>query len=312
MTPKITIQIVGWNSAHVLPATLQALSSIPREEAVIRYIDNASRDGSAEVVRRSLLHADVVLLPRNRGFAGGHNVGLERCTTPYVLILNPDAVLLGDGAEQLLAVFTNERVGAAQGKIFRDEQRRILDSCGIVMTAALNGADRGAGTVDRGQYDRPADIAAVTGAAGLYRLSALRAIAHRSGEIFDEDFFAYKEDVDVGWRLRRAGWRIVYRPFPLALHARALGPVTENYWRMRPRALLRRLRDPRTFYSLRNWVWMILKNVSWREELRAEVFIDARLLFFFGLSLLYWPLLRVWPAILHGAPKMVEKRQDIG
>lgn len=309
--PKLTIQIVGWNSAAVLPATLQSLSSIPREAVVIRYIDNASRDGSAGLVGRSLPQAEVICLPENQGFAGAHNRGLARCTTPYVLILNPDARLLWAGVEVLRQAFADEKVGAAQGKIYRDERRRILDSCGIIMTKALNGIDRGAGEIDTAQYNQAVDIAAVTGAAGLYRLAALRAIAHGRTEIFDEDFFAYKEDVDVGWRLRRAGWRIVYWPFPVAIHTRAVGAATDNSWRAAPRALRRRLRDGRTFYSLRNWVWMLLKNLSWREELRAEVFIDARLLFFCGLSLLYWPLLRVWPAILRGAPKMLEKRRSI-
>ncbi|MBI4022071.1 MAG: glycosyltransferase family 2 protein [Candidatus Andersenbacteria bacterium] len=308
MTPKVTIQLVGWNSAAVLPEALSAIRSIPREAATVRYIDNASTDSSGLTVRRELPLAEIIELPENRGFAGGHNVGLERCRTPYVLILNPDAIVLWDGVEQLLSLFEDARVGAVQGKIFRDAKQRILDSCGVEMTKSFNGRDRGAGEDDVGQFDREADIAAVTGAAGLYRLSALQAVAQQDGEIFDEDFFAYKEDVDLGWRLRRAGWRIVYRPVPMAVHRRALGAGTALGWSSRPRQLYRRLQDKRTYYSLRNWVWMLVKNITWREEMRAEIFIDARLLLFMGLSLLYWPLLRVWLDVLREMPKMLAKR----
>lgn len=312
MTPKLTIQIVGWNSAARLPQTLAPLTSIPRDEVIIRYLDNASTDGSTRLVRRHVPHAEVIELPSNRGFAGAHNEGFKRCLTSYVLVLNPDAVLLWDGVCQLLPVFVDERVGAVQGKIYRHIKHRVLDSCGIVMTAALNGVDRGAGDVDRGLFDNPANIAAVTGAAGLYRMAALRGVAHGEGEVYDEDFFAYKEDVDLGWRLKRAGWSIKYLPVPMAIHGRVLGADTELGWSLNPRRLKARLRDRRTYDSLRNWVWMLIKNLTWREELRAELFIDARLIFFFGLSLLYWPLLRVWPEIIRGIPKMIEKRKSLG
>src|SRR5688572_13844797 len=105
MAAKLTIQIVGWNSARELPDTLQALSTIPRDEAVIRYIDNASSDSSAALVQAQLPQADIILLSQNLGFAGGHNAGLRRCTTPYVLTCDPDVALDWAGLEQLLAAF---------------------------------------------------------------------------------------------------------------------------------------------------------------------------------------------------------------
>lgn len=312
MEPQVTIQIVGWNSAGHLPACLAALRPVPAGAAVVRYLDNGSRDDSVALVRRLLPAAEVVELSTNRGFAGAHNAGLVRCTTPYVLVLNPDVRLCWPSIPKLLGLFGDETVAAVQGKLYRDDAQRVLDSAGIVMTAALNGRDRGAGEVDRGQYDAPAELAAVTGAAGLYRLAALREVAHDGIEIFDEDFFAYKEDVDLGWRLRRAGWKIFYRPVAEAVHLRALGAGTPRQWSWRPRRLRARLRDQRTWYSLRNWVWMLCKNASLRDLIRHEVFVDARLLFFLALSAVYWPLLRVWPAMVRGLPRMAAKRDQRG
>jgi len=303
----LTIQVVGWNSSAVLPETLAALSTIPRGEAVIRYIDNGSSDNSVEQVRSGLFSAEVVLLGENRGFAEAHNIGLARCTTPLVLTLDPDVTLDWVGVKELLATFNDATVGAVQGKLHR-AGGKVIDSAGIVQTLALNGRERGANEIDTGQFVHDAELLAVTGACGLYRLSALRDVAGGSGNYFDQDFFAYKEDVDLGWRLNRAGWKVLYRPVLMGRHRRTLGRRGVVGWGMNPVIIWQRLRDRRTRYSLRNWVWMITKNVSGRQMLKAKLFVDTRLVLFLALSLLYWPLLSVWPEIVRGLPRMVEKR----
>jgi GT2 family glycosyltransferase len=308
MAAKLTIQVVGWNSAAELPETLAALSTIPRGEAEIRYLDNASRDDSVALVKRYLPQADIVELSRNTGFGGAHNIGLHMCRTPFVVVLNPDVVLNWAGVRDLMRVFDDPTVGAAQGKLYRTDGR-MLDSAGIIKTSALNGSERGAFEEDRGQYNTEANLLAVTGACGLYRLAALNRVADESGEFFDEDFFAYKEDVDLGWRLNRAGWRVVYRPILMGQHRRVLGRRGFMNWGLTPRSVIERLRSERTRYSLRNWVWMIAKNASLREEMRAEIFIDARLFFFFAVSLVYWPLVPVWTEIFRGLPLMAAKRE---
>ena len=307
MAANLTIQIVGWNSAQELPATLAALATIPRGEAIIRYIDNASSDGSDELVKKLLPEADRMLLPHNFGFAGAHNRAMARCTTPFVMTCDPDVAIDWPGIKELLATFQDPAVGAVQGKLYRTDGTSI-DSAGIVLTRALNGHERGAYEEDTGQYDEEAELWAVTGAAGLYRVAALQSIAEGDGQYFDEDFFAYKEDVDVGWRLRRAGWRVLYRPVLMGRHRRTLGRRGFLNWGLSWPAIWERLKSPRTRYSLRNWVWMIVKNVTLMQELKAGLFIAVRLVSFLVLSLLYPPLLGVWPEILRGIPTMLHKR----
>jgi len=176
------------------------------------------------------------------------------------------------------------------------------------MTRTLNGIDRGAGVADRGQYEEPAELAAVTGAAGIYRLQALREAAYGGLEVFDEKFWAYKEDVDLGWRLRLAGWRVVYLPVLTAYHTRAVGPQTAAAWSWQPQRLLARLRDRRTALSLRNWVWMLTKNMTFRTAPVYAAAAGVRLLAFAVITMVYWPLLPAWAETLRGIPAMLRRR----
>lgn len=282
---------------------------MPRQEVTIRYIDNGSRDDSAALVRRVLPWADVIELKENQGFSRAHNIGFHHCETEFVLTHDPDVEIRWPGVVQLLPAFADPTVGAVQGKLIRryPPTPRVIDSAGIAQTLTLNGKERGANEEDQGQFAAPAYLLAVTGACGLYRLSALKAVAFRE-EIFDEDFFAYKEDVDLGWRLNRAGWKIKYLPIEMGIHNRTLGRRGFLSWGANPRTMYQRLANPRTRYSLRNWIWMIAKNASLGQELRHEIFVDVRLLVFFGLSLLYPPLLTVWLETAKGVPKMLAKR----
>ncbi len=295
MTP-LTIQIVGWNHAGRLTPGLSALARLPADEVVIRYLDNGSTDDSVALVKKLLPKAEIIELGYNTGFARAHNEGFRRTTTPYVLIHNPDLVIDWAGITELLHVFADPTVGAVQGKLMRVSAEATIDSAGIVLTRALNGVDRGAGELDRGQYETPVAITAATGACALYRVEALKAVGY-----FDEDFFSYKEDVDLGWRMQKAGWRSLYMPVITGYHHRHL-----QAWRLSN--FYSRLPDPRTRYSLRNWVWMVAKNVTFVQELKAELFIVGRLLVWLGLSFLYPPLLTVWWEILQGLPRVVAKR----
>lgn len=307
----LTIQIVGWNSAKHLPAAMKALHRIPADAGVaIRYIDNGSTDNSIEIVRSLMPTADVMALPRNEGFAGAHNRGLEHCSTPFVLIHDPDIQIEWAGIKQLLKAFDNPKIAAVQGKILRQQKTSpaIIDSAGIILSGALNGKERGAFEEDRGQWVTPVSVIAPTGACALYRVSALKEVAHTPHEYFDKDFFAYKEDVDLGWRLNRHGWQCQYIPVFVAYHNRTLGKRGFLNWGLNPRSILHRLKSPRTRYSLRNWVWMIVKNASVPQVITHTPVIAVRLAVFILLSLLSPSLFHVWPQIIQGIPTMIQKR----
>lgn len=305
----LTIQIVTWNGARVLPETLVVLKDIPPTQATIRFIDNHSTDVTRRLIAAALPGADILALPQNIGFAAAHNLGFAKATTPYVVTCDQDVALSWAGVVELVESFSDEAVAAVQGKLLRAARsadgRPLIDSAGIVRTLALNGVDRGAGLVDSGQYNAPDEVAAVTGGCAIWRLSALRQVAYGESEVFDEDFFAYKEDVDLGWRLRRAGYVLRYEPVLMGIHHRTFGAGSaEARWT----SLYRRLQNVRTHYSLRNYIWMLVKNISAKEILIYDIAIAGRLLIFVFLTVLYPPLLMAWLQALQKLPLMVRKR----
>jgi GT2 family glycosyltransferase len=312
MNEKLTIQIVGWNSADVLESGLIALKTIPQDEVLVRYIDNGSNDDSVLLVKKHLPQADIIELSKNKGFSAAHNIGLKRCDTPYVLLHDPDVTVEWAGIKELISELDNEKnIGAVQGKLFRVESnKKLIDSAGIELTLALNGRERGANEVDEGQYEKKEYILAATGSCVLFRMKSLHNVKYGESEFFDEKFFAYKEDVDLGWRLNNAGWKVKYVPVDVGVHRRTLGKRGFMNWGLNPIKVLARLRNPRTRYSFRNWIWLIVKNASFKQGLLHEVFVDLRILVFLILSCFYWPLFTVWGEVWRGLPLMMKRRNS--
>ncbi|MEX0650066.1 MAG: glycosyltransferase [Candidatus Andersenbacteria bacterium] len=313
---KLTIQIIGWNSAEHLRDACRALSAIPAEMVQIRYIDNASGDNSVEIIRNALPDADIIELSENVGFVGGHNIAFAKCDTDFVLTHDPDVEIDWMGTQAVLQVFADSKVGAVQGKLMRKNELGGIDSAGIVQTRTLNGKERGAGEPDSGQFNSQAELLAVTGAYGLYRMKTLRELAHseyevaghKALEVFDMDFFAYKDDVDLGWRMNRHNWKVVYEPIFVGTHARTLGKRGKVPWAFHTRGMQERLSSLRTRYSFRNYLWMLIKNMTLLDEIKYDWFILPRIIYMVLLSLLYPPLFTVWGEVLRGLFRMIRKR----
>lgn len=309
MKAKLTIQLLGWNGASFLRETALALKEIPSDEVIIRYIDNGSEDASLEIVRDILPHADIVRFETNIGFTGAHNKAFALCTTLFVLTLDQDITVLWEGLKTLLTEMENNpKLGSVQGKMYRKEGKKILDSAGIVQTLALNGKERGANEKDMGQYDTKTDILAATGGCAIYRVEAIKEVSY-NGELFDEDFFAYKDDVDLGWRLNNAGWKVQYLPVLVGYHARTMGKRGIFNWGINPKVISDRIANNRTKLSLRNYIWMLAKNMTFKDEVKHDLFIAIRLLAFFILSLFSPKLFSVWKEAYGGIHKMHEKRR---
>jgi len=214
----VAVVIVSWNSSDELP---ECLDSVQREGASeIIVVDNGSRDGTPELVKAEYPAVTLIRLSENRGFAAGCNIGVRASESPYVLFLNADALLEPGYLGTLVAALASDaKAASAVGKlVYWRDGVRYIDSAGIRLCAyALRPLDRGYGEPDHGQYDRACTIFGPSGAAALYRRSALRDVGEQA---FDEEFFAYYEDVDLAWRLRNKGYRHLYEPRALALHER--------------------------------------------------------------------------------------------
>ena len=260
---KVTACVVSFNTAEHLPGCLDSLAAQTHPDLEVVVVDNASADGSAEVVRRT--HPDVRLLanPDNRGFAGGANQGLALAEDGAFFVLNPDIRLAPDHLERAVAALglapdvasvqgRLRQMDPATGEAILQDGHPLIDTTGHTAHTNRVFRNRGGGQPDDGRFDQPADIFGVSGCAALYRLDALHDIAI-AGEVFDTDMFAFFEDVDVDWRLKARGWRSRYAPDALGLHERGGEGARRS-------DLVERL-------SYRNWFLTVLKNDDLRTAL---------------------------------------------
>jgi GT2 family glycosyltransferase len=239
--PFVSIVLVTWNSAQYLQRCHDAIRRQTHPEFEFIVVDNASTDGSAEqaTIRNST----------NRGFAAAVNQAIAVAEGEFVQLVNPDCFLEPDYIATLLTAFDDPRVGSATGKLLRANGQGI-DSMGIRMTRSgrhFDIAEDGAG----------GEVFGVSGAAAMYRMSFLRDVAI-GGEIFDEDFFAYREDADLAWRGRLFGWKAVCEPRAIAHHVRRVTPEVRgtlppeiNMHSVKNRFLLR-LKNEGAYLALRN------------------------------------------------------------
>lgn len=215
----VAVVVVTWNSEAVIERCLRSAAAAGPVEILV--VDNGSRDDSVSRAMTAVPDTRVIQLERNLGFAGGCNVGIANTTSPYILFLNDDACLEPEYLNVLVQVLeTDPQAASATGKLMLQQESGCsrIDSTGLAMQYyALRPVDRGHGEVDRGQYDEPGECFGPSGAAALYRREALLSVGP---EVFDEALFAYFEDVDLAWRLRRAGWRHRYDPRARAEHTR--------------------------------------------------------------------------------------------
>ena len=254
--PRITVILVTWNSADFLNQALDSLSvqGMPLE---IIVVDHGSSDRSIEIAR-TYEQVRVIETGKNLGFCAGNNLGIHQARGEYILLLNPDARLDAGYLQKAIHVMdANPQAALFTGKILRMDSngvpclkndQAVIDTTGIQLKLNRQAIDRGQGECDAGQYNTAGPIFGVCGAVFFARKSALDA-ASVDGEYFDEAFFAYKEDVDLSWRLQLLGYQALYDPAASAYHARG--------WKQQGRAAV----SPATrYHSFRNRRLMILKN----------------------------------------------------
>ncbi len=262
MAALIAVSLVTYNSREEIPRCLDCLFHQTLQDFCVKVWDNGSTDGTVEFLKTlSLPQVSVELSGENVGFCAAHNHLIGESDTAYVLVLNPDCYLEANYLEEVFsAIQRDERIGAVAGKLYRidhplerfDKARRraLLDSTGIYFTPALRHFDRGSNEVEAGRFQRSEWVFGVTGAAAFYRREALEHV--RLGhEFFDEDFFAYREDADLAWRMQSAGWKCLFTPRAIGYHVRKVLPTD----RASTQALL-------NMHSVKNRFLFRLNNVS--------------------------------------------------
>ena len=272
MPVDVSIVVVSKNSGPDLAVALRSAVAQRGVACETLLVDNASTDGSREIARGFGGAVRLLALETNVGYAAAMNAGIDATTGRYVLALNPDCRLEPDFAAILsrrLDAPDAARVGSASGRLYRAEgpdlaQGPLLDSAGIRFTASGRHFDRGAGEAAAGRFETEEDVAGTSGAAAFYRRAALQAAKIATG-YFDADFFVYREDADLAWRLQKLGWRCRYIPSAVASHRRRNMPDRRR--RMSPVA---------NMHSVKNRFLLRINNQTAGELARTAVPTFAR------------------------------------
>jgi GT2 family glycosyltransferase len=248
--PVVTVVVVTWQGAHLLPACLDSLRRQTIPHAVV-VVDNASTDGTTELLATRFPEVTVIQTGGNLGFAGGAQTGLEAARTPYVALLNNDAVA---EPEWLAALVTHleghpEAAAVTSRMLLQGGDPPLLNNTGVVLLADDYGADRDLRAEPTTRLE-PGPVFGFSGGAALLRRSAVEAAGG-----FPRPFFLYYEDTDLSWRLRLAGWEIRYEPRAVVHHAHS--------------ASVDQTSDRFAFYNERNRLLMLTRCAPARRAVRA-------------------------------------------
>ncbi len=251
MNPKIAIVILNWNGAKLLQQFLPSVIEHSIGDFTEIYVaDNGSTDYSLSILQQNFPEIRVLDLKRNYGFARGYNEALKQIDSDYYVILNSDVEVTSGWLESPIRLMeTDSSIAAVQPKILSFQQKSQFEYAG----AAGGFLDRfgypfcrgrifNEVEADLGQYDDSIDIFWATGACMFVRAGKF----HEVGG-FDADFWAHMEEIDLCWRLRNRGFRIVFTPESTVYH---VGGGTLSY--DNPQKL---------FLNFRNNLWLLYKNL---------------------------------------------------
>ena len=291
---KVSVVVPNWNGIDSLAPCLDSLLGQSKACRII-VVENGSKDGSLEFVQQKYPQIELIIHQNNKGFAGGVNAGIRKSIAggdEYVALFNNDAVADKDWLKNLVAdLEINTDTGIVTCKLM-DSAKKHLDSTGEGYSTWGLPYPRGRGEPVSDHYDDQVQIFAASGGASMYRTSMLKQIG-----LFDEDFFAYYEDVDISFRAQLAGWKVRYVPEALAYHQ--IGATSSK------------IKGFTTYQTIKNLPWLLYKNAPLSVLVRIlPKFLFAY--FSFVVSAAWrgqsWPALRGYYKMLVLLPKKTLER----
>lgn len=300
--PKIAIILIHYNTPHFLKTCLDSIINQTYKNIDTYFIDNNSpeKTGLKFVEKTYKEKIKIIANTENLGYAKAANQGIklaiEQSNADYIVITNPDIIYSPTYFEKVLyRAESGPKIAAITGKVYKydfeaKKPTKIIDTVGLYIDKSLRVTDGGQGTLDEGQYEIEKEIFGISGACPMYRKEALEAVKMPNGECFDEDFFMYKEDVDLSWRFQLAGYKCLYTPKAVAFHGRGTGAIERRTMRQ----IFKNRKNLSKFqrhYSFRNQHLMCFKNTPIKTYLRYFPYIflrDALAMFY---VLIYEPFL---------------------
>lgn len=307
--PLISVVVLNWNGDRTIERCLRSLEEQTYRPLEIIVVDNASTDGSADLVRERFPDVKLVLNEKNLGFGGGNNVGIRASNGKYIMMLNNDTRLEPNCIEELKkSIEKDERYGASASKILLEYEDNLIDAAGIVVCP--DGLSIGRGRLEkRDRFDNEEEVFFGSDCACLYRREMLEDIG-----LYDEDFFAYADETDMGWRAQFAGWRCIYNPRAIVYHSHSASSGSYSPFK--------------AFLVERNRIWVAIKNFPisliilgqfytiWRYVLQAYGAFAGkgaagRFTSDFSKIKLIIILIKVYLSIWKKLPLMIRKRREI-
>ncbi len=308
----VSVTIVTYDSGRFIKRCLETVlaQDYPNKEVIV--IDNASTDGTVDILEQFEDRCQIVYNEENVGFAAAQNQAINMSSGAWVLTLNPDVLLLGGFIQALVeAGHIHPKIGSVCGKLltirptFDIPERPLVDSTGIYFTPMLRHLDRGSQQVDNGHFRRYEYVFGASAAAALYRRTMIDDVS-MDGDFFDSDFFVYREDADVAWRAQLLGWRCIYTPHARGYHVRKALPGTR-----------RALPPLITMHSVKNRFLRRMKNMNGGLYRKNFFSILARDVVVVGCCLLreqtslkaFWFLARNWKSVWRKRQEIMKRRR---
>jgi GT2 family glycosyltransferase len=255
--PVVTALVLNWKGAQVVGDCLRSLLAQDYPALEVLVVDNASPDGSAEMVRREFPQVRLHVNPQNLGFGGGNNVGIRLAQTPYILMCNNDTRLAPDAVRRLVEALEAEpKAGSATPCIVLAATGKV-DATGIVVCP--DGLALGRGRAEPPEaLQEPAEVFYASDCLCLYRRTMLDDLRLPDGELYDEDFFAYADETDMGWRAQRRGWKSLYVPGARVYHHHAASSGSVSPF------LARLVERNRVWVAVKNFpLWLLVLGAFW-------------------------------------------------
>lgn len=265
---KVSVVILNWNGKTLMEEFLPSvIKNTPPDIAEIVVADNGSTDNSTAMLRDKYPSVRLITFDRNYGFAEGYNKAISAIDSVYTVLLNSDVEVCPNWMDIPLAVLdTTPSIAAVQPKIRSRRNKKYFEYAGAAGGFIdkygypyCRGRVMSVVEEDNGQYDNPVDILWATGACLFIRTGIYR----KEGGL-DAVFFAHQEEIDMCWRLRSRGYRIVCTPESTVYH---VGGATLN------------VESPhKIFLNFRNNLLMLYKNLPEKEirkVFRVRYWLDA-------------------------------------
>ncbi len=264
--PRVSIIIVTWNALDLLKTCLPSVVATDYPNLEIIVADNASSDGSAAWVASTFPDTIIVRHAENGLFCKGNNQAIPHATGDYIVLLNNDVEVPPDWLWPLVREMGADDVSAVQPKLKQHDNRALFEYAGAaggfidrVGYPFTRGRIFDTMEADDGQYDDARDVFWATGAALMLRKSALDEVG-----LLDERFEMHMEEIDLCWRLQRAGYRVRVAPDSEVYHIGGASLPKGN-----PR---------KTYYNFRNSLLMLYKNLApadWRRVFPQRIALDG-------------------------------------